>query len=441
MTSSTLQSRLLTHTWPFACALLAMVPDFAGGVEPHSVEFTVSETAGIRRRSDVVTAHLDLPHWQATETKIGFRLIALEDREQKKIANPNPAKANPANAKPVKAKPARLQTIPVQVHPIVSGDSAKVIVDFIADFQPLETRRYRLEYGPTVESRPISGGLTLTELPQEFRVDSGNVVHWALPRDLRGLLRIAWKEVPYVLADSPGLYSIDKNGTETRLHDSIASSAVVSRRGPIATALRWTYPDTTGDKGSGNKGSGGRVEMEFYRTKSWVHVTWEVDDASAQIEQLAMGLNLDLDGKETLIDYGGADFVYTTVRAGQSSLLEAGPTVDGNVPWKVLHGAQDDMQPLVVSPQQASSRVFGWVHAMDSKRCTALAVRDFATSTRDQIRIDGDGHLKLAREFPDRSSGKKQLEFWMHFVTMPVHIGARTSPRSMQEPLQVRQLD
>jgi hypothetical protein len=100
------------------------------------------------------------------------------------------------------------------------------------------------------------------------------------------------------------------------------------------------------------------------------------------------------------------------------------------------------MAAVIVAPNRfATPQVHGWAHVMDSRRCTALAVGDFAEESSDQITIDGGGELSWAREVarrPDGGGRSQRLEFWLHFVTMPVHIGARTSPRSMQEPLEVR---
>jgi len=77
----------------------------------------------------------------------------------------------------------------------------------------------------------------------------------------------------------------------------------------------------------------------------------------------------------------------------------------------------------------------GWAHVMDSRRCTAVAVEGFATAAkRDspaEIAVDADGSLRLWRV------GTKQLRFWLHFVGMPVHAGAATSPQAMLAPLWV----
>jgi hypothetical protein len=64
-------------------------------------------------------------------------------------------------------------------------------------------------------------------------------------------------------------------------------------------------------------------------------------------------------------------------------------------------------------------------------------------SAQDAIAADGCGGMTWSRTFNDAAGSTMQsrhLEFRLHFVTMPVHIGARTSPRSMQEPLEVRWL-
>jgi hypothetical protein len=80
---------------------------------------------------------------------------------------------------------------------------------------------------------------------------------------------------------------------------------------------------------------------------------------------------------------------------------------------------------------------------MDDKRCTALSIGKFGEASADAIDVDGHGRLSWTRTFAPTNAVPPQprtFEFWLHFVTMPVHIGARTSPRSMQEPLVVRWL-
>src|SRR5437867_5887051 len=78
---------------------------------------------------------------------------------------------------------------------------------------------------------------------------------------------------------------------------------------------------------------------------------------------------------------------------------------------------------------------------MDRERCAAVAMTDFAQRARDRIEVDADGRLQIWREFAGSSAvplaGQKSLTFWLHFVPMPPHVGAVTSPQSMQSPLEV----
>ena len=72
---------------------------------------------------------------------------------------------------------------------------------------------------------------------------------------------------------------------------------------------------------------------------------------------------------------------------------------------------------------------------MDSQRATAIAVAGFGAETRDRIEVSADGRLLIRRDFV--RGGERSLHFWLHFVTMPVQVGAATSPQAMQSPLQV----
>ena len=67
--------------------------------------------------------------------------------------------------------------------------------------------------------------------------------------------------------------------------------------------------------------------------------------------------------------------------------------------------------------------------------------RGFGRATRDRIIVDADGRTQLWRDFAgDGGSppkGPKSLTFWLHFVTMPVQVGAVTSPQAMLAPLKV----
>ena len=72
---------------------------------------------------------------------------------------------------------------------------------------------------------------------------------------------------------------------------------------------------------------------------------------------------------------------------------------------------------------------------MDKQRATAIAVAGFGAASHDRIEVSADGRLRIRRDF--LRGGERSLHFWLHFVTMPVQVGAATSPQAMQSPLAV----
>jgi hypothetical protein len=79
---------------------------------------------------------------------------------------------------------------------------------------------------------------------------------------------------------------------------------------------------------------------------------------------------------------------------------------------------------------------------MDKRRCTAVAVEGFAAGGQEaELTVDAEGRLRIGRKFApsEKREGRrtKQLSVWLHFVNMPVQVGAATSPQAMQAPLRV----
>jgi hypothetical protein len=366
-------------------------------------EFEVRESAGIRRRNDVVTIRTADP----------------------KIAGHNGGFLLRQAGKPT---PAQIRVVELP------GELRELVVDFIGHFQPFEARKYVLELGELKSEEPAEG-LSVSDSGDVWVIDSSGLVTWTIRKDLAGLLDFSWKETDYIAAASPGLSFTMKNGPGHDLSESAPTRALVERSGPLLVALRFEYDDWP-------PGTSSRVQLEFPRTKSWIHATWTIDDKSSDVSMLGAALDLRLDGEESLVDFGAGDFVYATVTRNQEAMLDAGPRDGSTIPWSVWHGAPGESQQIFVAPRDVPTpKVHGWAHVMDDKRCTALAVADFGDATADSITVHGDGRLNWQRDFPTDSPEKvRKLEFWLHFVTMPVHIGARTSPRSMQEPLEVEWL-
>ena len=167
---------------------------------------------------------------------------------------------------------------------------------------------------------------------------------------------------------------------------------------------------------------------------------------------MGLDLNLQLEGSPVLIDCGAPSTVYTILEPGERLAFEAGGALKAqgrDLSWRIVRGRAEPLPVEAAGERKdsAGSPPEGWVHVMDHKRCTAMAVADFrrpSAATLDRFEIDATGLLRFERQFrPAEGSGPlkplaRRLRFWLHFVTMPVQLGARTSPQAMLSPLQVQ---
>ncbi len=389
----------------------------ARAAEPVGVRrltVVVRETAGIRRFGYPVSAVLSLP--DPVKDAAHFRLLE--------------------NGKPVAA----------QFQP--SGDGGKgvrsVALDFTSSPGPNEKRTYVVEYGPAVKPpEPVVKGLEVATEDEQFRVAHASGLVFLVPRRLTGLLSgVKAGRDDYLRPGSTGLVIRARDGTVVRAGGTRAKppAARVVKQGPLAAALRF--------EGSVEL-SGGRpvksvVQLDFPRSKSWVQVTWTIDDPEGLVAGLGADVNVRVRGEPTLVDFGAGSLVYAALRKGQAARLEVrdepATQRNGRISiWETLVGKADALRPYVVGRGTPAE---GWAHVMDRKFCTAAAVADFAKSgQRGTISVDADGRLRLWKEFVRKgekpAAGRKALTFWLHFVTMPVQVGAATSPQAMLAPLRV----
>jgi len=291
-------------------------------------------------------------------------------------------------------------------------------LDFNVSLGPREQRTYTLEQAPLDLSRPV-----VREEGIQLVVAFSESLQFAVPRDLLGFLAsVRTARTDYVRRFSPGLL--------IRYRDSILyraggvgpwgtpTKARIVKQGPLACALEFTSTEAL----RGNRSVESVVRMDFPRSKSWVKATWTVQDPEGFVAGLGLDLNLNLAAGNALFDFGAGSTVYGQLRAGQSAGLAAGPQS-----WRILLG------PDAYATGEGRSE--GWAHAMDRERATAVAVEDFGLRREDRIEVSADGALRIDKDTQGR--GAKSLVFWLHFVGMPVQVGAATSPQSMLAPLKV----
>jgi len=198
--------------------------------------FEVRETAGIRRRNDVITIRSPLPH--VVEHAAGFRVLQ--------------------DGKPV---PAQIRRV------ALPGEPPQLVVDFIDHFTPFAARRYVLQLIDEPTTGEPADGLMLTETEDAYHIDSSGLVFWTIRKELAGLLDFSWKQTTYIAADSAGLFFNGADGARQLLADRAPSRVAIERQGPLATSLVFDYDDWP-------QGAHSRVRLEFVRTKSWIRGSW-----------------------------------------------------------------------------------------------------------------------------------------------------------------------
>jgi hypothetical protein len=266
-------------------------------------------------------------------------------------------------------------------------------------------------------------------------------LRFTMPRDLLGLLHgVQDRKTNYLRPKSKGLALRYRDSSTHPVGGPI--KATITKAGPLACALRFEGTEA-------QRGVKSVVEMDFPRSKSWVRVAWTIQDPEAGVTAMGTDLLFDLTGEPTLVDFGAGGMVYAALRPGQSAEFLAGTPASRPVnaaeglAWQVLTGPTGAMTPYVVAPRGGQiTPTEGWLHLMDRQRCTAVAVEGFGQAgRRDRIEVSAEGRLQLWRDFAVGGSpppaGRKTLTFFLHFVGMPVHVGAATSPQSMLAPLRV----
>jgi hypothetical protein len=411
--------------WAVLVAALAAAWASAGAPRPaegtRRLEVVVQETAGIRRFGYPVSAVLTLA--EPVQSTDSFRLL-----EQGKLV--------PAQFRP---------------HGDTSRGVRQVSLDFNVSHAPLETRTYTVEYGGQPPSPP-RGGLEVhaEDGPggRQFRVAHSPSFQFVVPADLLGLLRgVRADKGDYLRPGSAGLVIRYKDHIHYRVGgfgpDGVPTRARVVKSGPLAAALRFEGTEAL----RGERSVASVVDMEFPRSKSWVKVAWTVEDQSGLVAGLGADLNLNVQGEPTLVDFGAGSGVYAHLRKGQRAVLRAGSLDARPAPstpaWQTLLGPAESLAPFVVAPPGQGPPAEGWAHVMDRQRCTAVAVAGFADRGQEaDITVDADGRLRLwkhfARDGAPVPAGPKTLVFWLHFVSMPVQVGALTSPQAMLAPLRVQ---
>ena len=368
----------------------------------------VEETAGIRRFSYPVRARVPLP--ASCPPSFGFRLLE--------------------GTKLVVAQFTRDESGVFQ-RPFVD-------VDFTVQNGPNETHTFTLEAGEGIVGPPIKNGLRLEKLTDRFVVHHNSGLRFGVPRDLKGFLtEVHAPRFEYVKPSSSGLWieSSDHKRHYIGSDDGPRFGEPRVHAGGMMTTLNFTAPFTDANKTKGRC----EVELRFPSAKSWVEGTMELFNLPA-VTNIGLDLDLVQHKPPVLVDLGAGPSVYASLKPGQGIFYSAGGVWGGALHsgwWQVDMKTGNARSPYVSQDKNPTWRnAEGWVHVMDDVACTAIAVADLFEFSHTEFQIDSQAKIHLKRSVT--GGGDKKLHFWLHFVDMPVQLGAVTSPQSMLSAPEVR---
>ena len=379
-------------------------------VDPASLSWRieVKETAGIRRFSYPVRAQVPLP--VSCPPSFGFRLLD--------------------GTKQVVAQFTR--------HKSTVAKQAFVDVDFTVQNAPAELHYFTLEAGEGIVGPPIKNGLRLEKLADRYVIRHSSGLRFGVPHDLKGFLsEVHTPRFEYVKPNSLGLWieTIDHKRRYFGSDEGPHFGEPTNHIGGMMTTLQFTAPLTDPNFTKGRC----EVELRFPSAKSWVECTAECFNLPT-IANIGLDLDLIQHKPPVLIDLGAGPSVYASLKPGQEIFYSAGRVRGGGLDsgwWNVDLKTGNDRTPYVGQDKNLDWRnAQGWVHVMDDMACTALAVAYLFEFSRTEFRIDSQAKIHLKRDVGGRRD--KKLHFWLHFVDMPVQVGAVTSPQAMLTPPEVR---
>ncbi len=390
-----------TSVGAFLLTTIVLAPGWLPSGAEESIPLRVTETAGIRRFGYPVTALVPLPR-------------PLKDGEHLRLLDGDRA-------------------LPAQFAP---RHQHSVEVDFAISLGPNESRALSVTY--MKGDAPSVKGMRVEQAEDRFRVLHLGGLTFEVSKEMLGVLQaVKTNRTEYLGAANHVLFVQGRDGRRRPIGGE-GFKGTVAKSGPIACGLRF--------EGASEIAPGtfvrSQIDMSFPQSKSWVRVHWTLDDAELLADSMGAELMLNLRSPPALVDFGVGTSAYAALRAGEAAVLSArGPDQkDEARAWSIRTGPAKKLTAYVVAlPEARIGPDEGWLHVMDRERCTAVALEKLGQVGReDVLRIEADGRLELSRTFAADGPKRKTFAFYLHFVGMPVHVGAATSPQSMLRPLEVK---
>lgn len=305
------------------------------------------------------------------------------------------------------------------------GSIQRLDVDFNATIGPLETLRYRLEYGAGIKAAVAGRGVSVAQAPDAIQL--GRV---SLNRSGELLLRSLNYRKEILASGLNGFTVVDNAGGLHRLTSADMKTEVI-KPGPVYGVVRYT-----GRLGPDVGNAAFVVTVEMPNSKAWVKYAAVVEDPSRRLREISFRTPFALAAFPWVWDFGTGSWTYGSMRdAGDSVVFTQ--TVGGRDAsrWEVRTGPKGKEQPYEVWAGSRPRIAEGWGHIQDAGEVVAFGFENFGRQPGTYtIALDGQG-VSIYRLTPAQPVARHQLAIYQHYVASPTPIGAVTSPPSMLSPL------
>ena len=305
------------------------------------------------------------------------------------------------------------------------GSVRELEIDFNVSIDALARKEFRLELDRALPTPVTAERLIVHESDGGLQVGK---VRFGIER-AKLIQSIAFGSREVVGDGSSGFVVTAQDGAVYLLEPD---NVEVTKAGPIAAQVRYT-----GLIPIGARRLPFSITIAVPNSKSWVKYGVSIDDPLHQIRDLAFTTSLALGAFPWSWDFGTGSRSYGALRApGDVVALVQSVVRPGAADWQIrLRNASGEwVQERAAGKRPAIAE--GWGHLEGADRALAFAVEDFARQPGEYtIELAGDG--KLAFRFaPSDPAATHSLAVYQHYVSVPVSLGAATSPIAMASPLE-----
>lgn len=370
------------------------------GASVGSADFSVRETAGIRRNNYPVNAPVPLA--KGTLDDLAHVRLLLNNKE-------------------VAAQVAVGSRWP-------DNSIRSLDLNFNVSIGPLERQAYRVEFGNDVRPAVTANGLSATQTADAFSVGAVRFGKSASPL----VLSVAYRQED-IGKGLNGFTVTDEKGLVRELNSDSVTAEIV-KPGPIDVLIRYNGKAAI----DGNYSVGFVLTIEMPNSKSWVKYSATVDDPARRLRGIAFHSPVALGAFPWLWDFGTGSWTYGAFRNASDSVTLTQIVRPGAAQWKIEAGPKGQEQLYETASGSRPKIAEGWGHFQGAKEVIAFGFDKFGQQPGAySVTLDAQGQESF-QFVPAQPGTHHQLAVYQHYVGSPTPIGAVTSAVSMLNPLVVR---